>query len=102
MQKKVNKFNKTRYAHKKPMPPHARLLDISSELGELEKEYLENSKYGTQEFKLSDEFEMEFGDTLYSLLSLADELNLDAEKCLDKALKKYNSRIAKNKSMGSK
>ena len=48
--KKLKKIKKT--AHKKPMPVYARILDIQSELGELAKEYLKHSRYGTVDFDL--------------------------------------------------
>ena len=38
---------------------------------------------------MSEDFKMEFGDVMYSLLSLACEANIDAEECLDKVIKKY-------------
>ncbi len=101
MQKKVKEFNTMRCCHLQPMPIHARLLDIMSEMGELGKEYLKHSNYGTEEFKMDDEFKLELGDALYSLLSLADEANLDAEECLDMVLEKYRKRIQEKKSMGS-
>ena len=101
MQEKVKNFNQKKNCHFKPMPTHARLLDIQSELGELAKEYLKHSKYGTENFELEENFEMEFGDVLYSLLSLADELNINAKNCLDKAISKYEERILKKNSMGS-
>ncbi|MBQ7797794.1 MAG: hypothetical protein IJ371_01575 [Clostridia bacterium] len=47
MQNKVKNFNDNRTCHKKPMPTFARILNIQSEMGELSKEYLKNSKYGT-------------------------------------------------------
>lgn len=101
MQKQVEEFNNLRGCHEKPMPVFARILDIQSELGELSKEVLKNSKYGTEEFVFSEDFEMEFGDVLYSLLSLGNECGLDAEKALDKVLDKYKKRIEDKKSMGS-
>ena len=101
MQKKVDEFNSTRNCHLEPMPIYARLLDIISEMGELGKEYLKHSEYGTDEFVMDDEFKLELGDTLYSLLSLASEVNLDAEECLDMVLEKYRKRITNTKSMGS-
>lgn len=102
MQNKVSNFNKLRHVHTKPMPVYARLLDIQSELGELSKEFLSPTKYGTQNFEVTNDFKMEFGDTLYSLLSLADELNFSAEECLDLVLKKYQERLNKNNNMASK
>ena len=101
MQQKVKKFNDNRTCHKKPMPTFARILNIQSELGELSKEYLKHSKYGTIPFELDENFKDEMGDVLYAILSLANELELDAEECLDKTLNKLQTRMDKNKSMGS-
>ena len=102
MQQKVKNFNDNKKVHKTPMPVYARLLNIQSEVGELAKEYLNNSKYGTKDFELKDEFKMEFGDVLYCLLSLGNELGLDADECLNMSLNKLQDRIDKNQSMGSK
>lgn len=101
MQKKVKDFNDNRNCHLKPMPVSARVLDIQSEVGELAKEVLKNSKYGTQEFVLTEDFELELGDVLYSLLSLADEAGVDADKALSRVIEKYRKRIADKKDMGS-
>ena len=99
MQQKVKSFNEinTREA----LPVYARLLDTASELGELAKEYLKSSDYGTQEFEINDDFKLEFGDVLYCLMSLANEVGIDAEEQLEKVLVKYQARIDKKKSMGS-
>ena len=83
------------------MPVSARLLDIQSEMRELSKEYLKSTKYGTSNFNLNTDFELEFGDILYSLLSLANELNINAEQCLDLVIKKYQDRLNNKKDMGS-
>lgn len=101
MQNKVMKFNQNKNCHKKPVPLPSRILNIQSELGELAKAYLENSKYGTQSFELKDDFKEEFGDVLYTILSLANELNISCEQCLDIAIEKYNKRINKGNSMKS-
>lgn len=102
MQKLVDNFNNQKNAHKKPMPVSARILDIQSELGELAKEYLKSTKYGTQENnKMSCDFEMEFGDVLYSLLSLANETNINAEKALKLVIEKYKNRLNLSNQMGS-
>ncbi len=101
MQEKVKKFNDNRTCHKKPMPTFARILNIQSEVGELSKEYLKHSKYGTTPFELDENFKEEMGDVLYTLLSLANELEIDAEECLDKTLNKLQTRMDKNKSMDS-
>ena len=101
MQQKVQQFNQKCDDFATPMPVSARLCDIQSEIGELAKEYLKATDYGTKEFTLTQDFELEFGDVLYSLLSLANQTNIDANACLDKILDKYQKRIDKNKTLGS-
>ena len=101
MQNKVKEFNEKRNANIKPMTVSERLLDISSEFGELAKEELKATNYGTKDFKVTDDFMLEFGDVLYSLLSLACETGIDAEYALDRVIKKYSDRLDNNKNMGS-
>lgn len=101
MQNIVKEFNQKRNCHIEPMPAYARILDIQSEMGELSKEYLKCSDYGTSNFQINDEFILEYGDVLYSLLSLGEELNIDSKEALQKVINKYQARIDKNKSMGS-
>lgn len=101
MQKLVQKFNEEKMCHKEKMTVEARMLDITSESGELAKEVLKSTNYVTKEFVVTEDFEMELGDVLYSLLSLAIETNVDAESCLKKVLKKYESRITNAGNMGS-
>ena len=101
MQNKVREFNKKAGDFASPLSLQARILDIQSELGELAKECLNCTCYGTKEFKLTDDLKMEYGDVLYSLLSLASELNISANECLQMALKKYQTRIDKKSTMGS-
>lgn len=80
----------------------ARLLNISSEIGELNKEYLNLTKYGTADFNVDINFKLEFGDVLYTLLSLANETNINSEECLKLALQKYSERMKNNNSLASK
>ena len=101
MQNKVREFSYTVKCYDKKMPTYSRILNTESEMGEMTKEYLKNSRYGTQEFSMCDEFKMEYGDVLYSLLCLANELDIDANECLDMAIEKYKDRIAKHNTMGS-
>ena len=101
MQNKVSEFNKIRNCHTEIMPVSARMLDIESEVGELAKEVLKSTKYGTKEFNKTEDFELELGDVLYSILSLADETGVDANVALDKVLAKYRKRIENNDNMGS-
>jgi len=100
LQNKVDKFNKLAHGNTKT-PVHARLLDCISELGELSKEYLKSTDYGDKDFNLHDDFELELGDTIYSLLSLANELDIDVEEAVDKVLDKYKLRLSKTNSIGS-
>lgn len=99
MQSKVSFFN-VKYNGLANMDVYARCLDVISEMGELSKEVLKGSDYGNKTFVKSEYFEMEFGDVMYSLLSLANECQIDANKCLDMALDKYKKRLEKG-SMGS-
>ena len=101
MQEKVKNFNKNKEYHKETMPAYARMLDIESEMGELAKEYLKSTSYGTKIFEVTEDFKEEFGDVVYAILSLAEELNISSEECLDVALAKLKSRMERNKSMGS-
>ena len=100
MQNQVKTFNK-KYEFLGKMSPENRILDIQSELGELSKEILKNTDYGKQVFNPTDNFILEFGDTLYSLLSLANETNIDANLALEKVLQKYDERFSKKGNFGS-
>ena len=101
MQNKVKIFNDSKCCHKETMPVYARLLDIESEIGELAKEYLKGSKYGTKTFEMTEDFKEEFGDVLYAMLSLANEVDIDASESLDIVLKKLEKRMTDNNSFGS-
>lgn len=101
MQKIVEEFNKEKSKFYAPMAVGTRLLDIQSELGELSKEYLKSTKYGTCDFTATNDFKLEFGDVLYSLLSLAEETKVDAKECLNLVIEKYKSRLSKNGGLGS-
>lgn len=101
MQNLVKDFNDSKTCHREPMPVHARLMDIESEIGELEKEYLKSSKYGTKDFEVTDDFKEEFGDVVYAILSLSNELDISAEECLKISLEKMKKRMEKNNSFGS-
>ena len=101
MQNKVKIFNKNRTCHKEPMSVSARILDIESEIGELSKEYLKSTNYGSKEFTMTADFKEEFGDVLYAILSLADETGINGEECLDIALNKLKLRMKQKNTMGS-
>ncbi len=87
--------------HRLNMDPQVRFLDLTSELGELSKELLKASCYGTEPFRPAPSVEDELGDCAFSLLCLADSLGLDAGKALDGALEKYKKRFAETGEAGS-
>ncbi|MFB6198788.1 MAG: MazG nucleotide pyrophosphohydrolase domain-containing protein [Halobacteriaceae archaeon] len=72
--------------------PEYRILDLYSEMGELAKNACVSTNYGTTPNSL-DIKEDEFGDVLFSLLAVANHLKIDADKALEEALTKYESRI---------
>lgn len=80
--------------------PQVRMLDLSSEVGELAKEVLKSTAYGTQPFTPTPSLEEELGDCLFSLLCLSQCLGLEGETALGKALEKYEKRFAERGTIG--
>lgn len=99
MVKKIKEFN---LKNNRKLDTNSRFLDIVSEIGELSKEVLKKTKYGTCEFEKTDKFIEEFGDVLYSLISFGVECGVDVENSIDLVLKKYQSRIENTGNMASK
>lgn len=87
--------------HELNMPVQERLLDLNSELGEVSKEVLKGTKYGTRAFQLTDAWQEELGDLLYCVLALAAETGIDADLALDGALSKYERRLVAHDNPGS-
>lgn len=81
-------------------PPAYRLLDLTSELGEVAKELNESTGYGETPVAAA-VAEDELGDCLFALLALCSELGVDADDALDTALEKYSGRIADTDSPAS-
>jgi NTP pyrophosphatase (non-canonical NTP hydrolase) len=79
-------------AHELHAPPAYRLLDLVSEVGELAKAASESTGYGDHP-RAIDVPEDEVGDALFSLLALADGLDIDANEALSTALEKYERRL---------
>ena len=92
IQKKIEEFCKE---HNLLSPPEHRVLDTMSELGEVAKEILKMSDYGRKEIKYRKELELELGDLLYSLITIANYFSIDLENALDLVLKKYEKRLSK-------
>lgn len=78
-----------------------RLLDISSELGEVSKEVLKASEYGKVEPRMTEDLAEEVGDLLFAVHALASELDLDSQERLTAALKKYEARRLAKGQIGS-
>lgn len=83
--------------------PFVRLADITSELGELQKEVLKATAYGSASVadnKKADIAE-EFGDTLFSMVSFAEENGIDIDDAIEVVIQKYRDRFSKKGTIGS-
>ncbi len=86
--------------HDLSCPPAYRLLDLSAEVGELAADATDSSDYGANPDALSVN-EDELGDTLFALLALCEELDVDAGEALDTAVEKYERRLSRRGDAGS-
>ncbi|NIV29861.1 MAG: nucleotide pyrophosphohydrolase [Anaerolineae bacterium] len=82
--------------------PQIHALDLVSEVGEVAKALLEGCEYGEQALQPTAALEEELGDAFFSLVALAESLDVDLETALDKALSKYETRIAERGNAGSR
>jgi len=98
MQQKIKEFCKK---HNLNNDPEHCALDLVSEVGELCKELLKMTDYGKKPLKFKQEVGEELGDALYSLITLANSLDIDLDAELKKALNKYEKRIKKKGNAGS-
>lgn len=78
-----------------------RFIDLISELGELGKEILKGNDYGKKDFCITENLESEIGDTFFSLICIANGLNIDLQNALDNVLNKYENRFSNNGNIGS-
>lgn len=81
-------------------PPAYRLLDLQAEVGELAADAAKTSGYGDAPDDLAVK-EDELGDALFSLLALAEELDVDAGAALETSFAKYEDRIDASGDAGS-
>ena len=81
--------------------PEVRFIDLMSELGELGKEILKGNSYGSRKCEQSTDFEEEIGDTIFSLICLANTMEIDLEVALKKVLLKYEKRFAEKEEISS-
>lgn len=92
IQKKIARFCAE---NKLESPVEHRLLDTLSELGEVAKEILKMTDYGRKKKRFRPEVKGELGDALYSLVTVANTLNVDLEEALELVLQKYRQRLKK-------
>lgn len=92
IQKKVKDFCK-KYSLKSS--PEVRVLDTMSELGEVAKEILKMTDYGRKPLIYREEMKSELGDLFYSLITIANEFNVDLDEALNIVLAKYENRLKK-------
>ena len=78
-----------------------RFIDLISELGELGKEILKGNEYGKKVFCNTENLESEIGDTFFSLICVANGLNIDLQKALENVLNKYENRFSSIGNIGS-
>lgn len=82
-------------------PVEVRIIDLTSEVGELSKEVLKGTNYGNKEFKKTNEWDSEIGDVLFSLICIANQTETNLEDCLNYVLNKYEKRFASKGDLGS-
>lgn len=78
-----------------------RIIDLTSEVGELSKEVLKGTNYGNKEFEQTEEWNSEMGDVLFSLICIANETETNLEDCLKYVLDKYEKRFSEKGNLGS-
>lgn len=80
---------------------HARLLDLSSEVGELCKEYNKTTDYGKMPFDVHKDFVMELGDVLFCVLFIANLTGTALEDLFAEVIAKMEERAKKMGGIGS-
>ena len=78
-----------------------KFIDLVSEVGELGKEILKGNDYGQSEFLKTNNLELEIGDVFFSLICIANGLDINLKDALNIVLKKYNSRFVEKGNVGS-
>ena len=79
----------------------ARVLDMTSEVGELAKEVLKGTAYGRHPFQPTEGWAGELGDIYFSLICIANSTGVNLEAALGAALEKYRQRLASIGNPGS-
>ena len=92
LQRKAGEFARTHFA---ASPIAAQLLDLTSEVGELAKAYLEATDYGKRPPVDTAGARDELGDVFYSFLVIANHLEVNIDDLLDATLDKYAQRVVR-------
>lgn len=79
-----------------------KMLDLMSELGEVSKEILKSTDYGKKPLENNENLKLELGDVFYSLITVANDLDIDLDETLNLALNKYKQRLQDKGSIGSR
>jgi NTP pyrophosphatase (non-canonical NTP hydrolase) len=98
IQEKINTFCKDKNLDS---TLEIKVLDLVSEVGEVSKEIIKGTDYGKKDFKITENTESEIGDVLFSLITIANQLDVDLEIALEKVLEKYQKRFEVKKGIGS-
>jgi len=78
-----------------------RVLDLVSEVGELSKEILKGNDYGKKQYEKTPNLENEIGDIMFSLICIANGMNIDLKQALNNVIEKYEKRFGENGHIGS-
>ena len=79
-----------------------RAMMLASEVGELMKEVVRATGYGTREFAVTPEFRDELGDVMADLALLAGAAGVSLTECAELTVAKMRSRFAEYGSVGSR
>ena len=101
MKKKKKKVDELIKKYNLESSVEIRFIDLISELGELGKEILKGNEYGKKDLSNTENLESEIGDTFFSLICVANGLNIDLQNALDNVLNKYENRFSNNGNIGS-
>lgn len=92
LQKRIKEFTTT---HNLDSSPEIRMLDIVTEVGEIAKEIIKSTDYGSKPFQAKEELKPELGDAIFSIAVLANQLNIDLDEAVEMVLEKYERRLQK-------
>lgn len=77
------------------------VIDLMAEAGEIAADAAKSADYGLSEEEMKVKQD-EFGDILFSLMVLANRMNVDLEEAFEEAIEKYEDRIEETGDAGSK